>query len=90
VYNSTEPVPVSLQFEGITKMGATANLTILTGPADPYGYNDPFSRVNVVKETMSEVSAGEGGVFSFSLPALSVAVLETSDKIKTPCRTRRK
>lgn len=82
VYNATEPVPVSLRFEGIEGAGATANLTVLTGPADPYGYNDPFTRVNVVKETVSELTAGEGGVFSFSLPALSIAVLETADAIR--------
>ncbi|KXX74213.1 Alpha-L-arabinofuranosidase A [Madurella mycetomatis] len=84
VNNATEPIAVSLKFEGIEDKGATANLTVLTGPADPYGYNDPFTRVNVVKQTRSELAAEEGGVFSFSLPALSIAVLETSDPIKLP------
>lgn len=84
VNNATEPIAVSLKFEGIENKGATANLTVLTGPEDPYGYNDPFTRVNVVKQTWSELAAEEGGVFSFSLPALSIAVLETSDPIKLP------
>ncbi|KAK4458635.1 alpha-L-arabinofuranosidase A [Cladorrhinum samala] len=81
VYNSTEPVPVSLQFEGVPK-GAKASLTVLTGPSDQYAYNDPFTRVNVVKEDTKVVRAGEKGTFTFSLPALSVAVLETEDRYR--------
>jgi len=73
VYNSTAPVPVSLRFE---KKHPSATLTLLTGPADPYAFNDPFTRVNVVKETKTELKAGPGGAFEFSLPALSVAVVE--------------
>ncbi|KAB5536249.1 glycoside hydrolase superfamily [Coniochaeta sp. 2T2.1] len=87
VYNSTEDVPVSLKFQGFSK-GATATLTVLTGPENPYGYNDPFTHVNVVKETTSTVTAGDDGSFKFSLPELSVAVLETDGAVK--CRKRRK
>jgi len=71
VYNSTEPVPVSLQFEGVPK-GAKASLTVLTGPSDQYAY----------KEDTKVVRAGEKGTFTFSLPALSVAVLETEDRYR--------
>ena len=90
VYNSTEPVPVSLKFEGITKKGAKAELTVLTGPKDPYGYNDPFKHNNVVKTTKVKLTAGRDGAFDFSLPPLSVAVLETKDKIKKPHRPPRR
>ncbi|KAL2019360.1 hypothetical protein VTK56DRAFT_9740 [Thermocarpiscus australiensis] len=78
VYNSTggADVPVSLTFEGV-KPGTKAELTILTGPEDPYGFNDPFTRVNVVRTTSEKITAGKGGSFEFSLPNLSVAVLET-------------
>ena len=81
VYNTTAPVPVSLQLEGYKK-GATATLTVLTGPENPYGYNDPWTQANVVKETTTTLKAGDNGTFSFSLPQLSVAVLETSGKGK--------
>jgi alpha-N-arabinofuranosidase len=87
VYNTTEDVPVSLRFEGSPK-GATATLTVLTGPENPYGYNDPFTHVNVVKETTSIVTAGADGTFQFSLPQLSVAVLETNASVK--CRKKRR
>lgn len=79
MYNSTQDVPVSLQFEGYSK-GATAQLTMLTGPENPYGVNDPYLQNNVVKETTSTVVAGDKGVFKFSLPQLSIAVLETKTK----------
>ncbi|KAK3934967.1 glycoside hydrolase superfamily [Diplogelasinospora grovesii] len=78
VYNSTAPVPVNVQFEGVDK-NTQATLTVLTGPADPYGYNDPFTQKNVVKETVTTVKADKDGGFGFSLPALSVAVLEVDD-----------
>ncbi|KAK5652000.1 hypothetical protein OQA88_10903 [Cercophora sp. LCS_1] len=77
VYNSTEPVSVSVKFEGQEKKGAKATLTVLTGPKDPYGFNNPATGENVVKEKKETVSAGEGGVYEFTLPQLSVAVLET-------------
>ncbi|KAK3391644.1 glycoside hydrolase superfamily [Sordaria brevicollis] len=87
VYNSTEPIAVSVQFAGLAgkvkqpaKKPATATLTVLTGPANPYGYNDPWKHNNVVKETKTKLKAKEGGTFSFTLPQLSVAVLETDSK----------
>ncbi len=83
VYNATEPVAVSLQFEGIEMKGSKATLTLLTGPEDPYAVNDPFTQINVVNETTATLTAGEGGVFVFSLPSLSVAVLETEGESKT-------
>ena len=87
VFNSTNgaDVPVSVDFEGV-KAGTTAQLTVLTGPADPYGFNDPFTHVNVVKTSKQVLTAGADGVFTFSLPNLSVAVLDSGT---TSCKKRR-
>jgi alpha-N-arabinofuranosidase len=84
-YNSTASadVPVSLKFDGV-KSGTKAELTLLTGPADPYGYHDPFTGVNVVKTTKQHLAAGKDGSFKFSMPNLSVAVLETEPSRKKP------
>ncbi|ORY62465.1 alpha-L-arabinofuranosidase [Pseudomassariella vexata] len=78
VYNSTNEadIPVSLSFDGV-EAGTEAELTILTGPENPYGYNDPFTGVNVVKTTKEKVVASEDGVFEFSLPNMSFSVLNT-------------
>lgn len=79
VFNTTDnsSVPVNVHFEGI-KEGTKANLTVLTNPGgDPYAYNDPLTGVNIVKTTTSILTAGDGGVFTFNLPELSVAVLDT-------------
>ncbi|KAK9797652.1 putative non-reducing end alpha-L-arabinofuranosidase [Seiridium cardinale] len=78
VYNSTDgaEVPVSLTFDGVAA-GTAADLTVLTGPEDPYGWNDPFAGVNVVTTTKTTVTANDDGAFEFSLPNLSVAVLDT-------------
>lgn len=79
VYNSTTPVPVNLKIESV-EAGTAATLVTLTGPADPYAINDPFLRTNVVKETTTKLVADKDGAFTFSLPQLSVAVLETEKK----------
>ncbi|KAI1341195.1 alpha-L-arabinofuranosidase [Xylariaceae sp. FL0016] len=78
VYNSTDAadVPVKLTFEGVAA-GTAAELTVLTGPENPYGINDPFAGVNVVKTSKTTVTAGDDGTFEFALPNLSVAVLDT-------------
>lgn len=77
MYNSTLPVPVSIKFDGKkAKKGERATLTVLTGPKDPYAVNDPWTQENIVKETRSTLTAGEGGVFRFELEGLSVAALE--------------
>ncbi|KAF3069812.1 Alpha-L-arabinofuranosidase A [Daldinia childiae] len=79
VYNSTDgaDVPVKLSFEGV-KQGTTAELTILTGPKDPYGVNDPATDINVVKTSKKTIRSDKTGSFQFSLPNLSIAVLDTS------------
>lgn len=74
VYNSTSDVPISVSFEGCAA-GATANLTVLTAP-DGYSYNDIGS--DVVEKSTTTITASAAGVFSFSLPNLSVSVLEVT------------
>lgn len=78
VYNSTDgaDVPISLRFEGVAA-GTTAELTVLTGPEDPYEVNNPFNGVNIVKTTKTAVKSNKSGTFSFRLPNLSIAVLDT-------------
>ncbi|KAM3413554.1 hypothetical protein BST61_g11542 [Cercospora zeina] len=79
VYNTTNSssVPISVHFEGIAQ-GMLANLTVLTNSGESgYAYNDPHTGINVVETTTSVLTAGVGGVFSFELPELSVAVLDT-------------
>lgn len=71
VYNSSDEVAVGVAFEGVGQ-GATASLTVLTAP-DPYSYNSVGS--DVVSSSNTTITAGAGGVFSFSLPNLSVSVL---------------
>ncbi|KAF1936247.1 alpha-N-arabinofuranosidase A precursor [Clathrospora elynae] len=79
VYNTTngDNVPVSVHFEGVAP-GTLANLTLLTNSVgDPYMYNDPFTGINIVHTNTTLVAAGSDGAFKFSLPSLSVAVLDT-------------
>jgi alpha-N-arabinofuranosidase len=73
VYNSTGPVPVTVQFEGLSS-GASANLTILTG-TDPYASNG-YDQPEVVITNSTMLKSTDAG-FSFELPNLSVAVLST-------------
>lgn len=78
-YNTTNgaDVPVSVQFQGV-KQGTKATLTVLTNSVgDPYAYNDPFTGVDIVNTTTTELVAGRSGAFEFKLPQLSVAVLDT-------------
>lgn len=75
MYNSTEPVPVSLTFEGV-KTGSPAELTVLTAP-DAFAMNE-VGGPNLVDSKVQTVEAGKGGVFEFELPDLSIAVLKTT------------
>lgn len=74
VYNSTADVPFSVRFDGL-KAGARAQLTVLTAPEGGFAHNTPQHK-DAVKKTVSEVKADQEGVVAFSLPDLSVAVLE--------------
>jgi alpha-N-arabinofuranosidase len=73
VYNSTLDVPVTVQFAGCN--AKMANLTILSSD-DPNASNYPGGP-EVVKTKVQSVTAKAHGVFEFSLPNLSVAVLKT-------------
>jgi alpha-N-arabinofuranosidase len=77
VYNSTADVPVSLTFDGV-KPGTPAQLTVLTAPG-PLAMNE-IGAPNVVNSKVTNLRAGKNGVFNFSLPNLSVAVLKTTGK----------
>jgi len=79
LYNTTDggSIPVSVHFEGVAA-GAKASLSVLTNSVgDPYAYNDPFTGVNIVSTNTTELTADGRGAFHFSLPQLSVAVLDT-------------
>ena len=80
VYNSTGDVPVSLSFDGVSG-GTIANLTWLTAD-DPYAYNN-VSTPNVVQTNTTTLTSDSNGVFTFSLPNLSVAILETINSAST-------
>lgn len=94
VYNSTVTgnnnsttsvnVPVRLTFDGV-KPGTKAELTVLSGPQNVYESNDPANpALNIVKTTVTEVTSDAKGVFSFSLPDMSVSVLDTTPKKPGP------
>ena len=72
VYNASMPVPFTVRFDSV-KQGTPANLTVLTAPED-MSYADVGN--NPVK-TMTRTIECDGDGYSFELPPLSVAVLET-------------
>lgn len=85
VYNSTSTpdqptpyengiIPVEMSFDGVAQ-GARANLTVLTAPS--WNAFNEVGEANVVQTTVTTITADLGGVFSFELPDLSVALLET-------------
>lgn len=90
VFNTTDSadVPVSVKFEGV-KAGTKASLTVITNPGgDPYAYNDPHTGINIVNSTTISIASNEDGAFEFSLPELSVAVLDA--KTKSGCKSRKR
>lgn len=72
VYNSSEAVDFSVTFEGLSEGQTSATLTVLTAP-DGYSHNE--YDVVVTETTTTTLTVDADGVFSFSLPELSVAVL---------------
>lgn len=85
-YNTTNGAdePVTVRFDGV-KRGTKATLTLLTNPGgDPYQYNDPLKGNNIVESTTTIISADKKGAFHFSMPQLSVAVLDTDTKVDQP------
>lgn len=79
VYNTTDgaDVPITVAFEGV-EAGTEATLSTAIQPAgDPWAYNDPFTQENVVETSVQIITANADGVFEFSMPQLSVGVLDT-------------
>ncbi|GAB7342511.1 hypothetical protein MBLNU457_g0701t1 [Dothideomycetes sp. NU457] len=73
VYNSTDDVDFDIKFDGVAG-GASATLTTLTAPS---GFSmNAVGGPNVVKTSTFHLTADGAGVFHFTLPDLSVAVLE--------------
>lgn len=88
-YNTTnhEDTDVSIKFEGVDAGKAT--LTLMYGTDGPYGYNDPATGNNVVKEETTVLSARDNGAFQFSMPELSVAVLELGEDANAQKKIKR-
>ena len=78
LYNTTDggPAAVSVRFDGVAA-GEEAELTLLSTDGGPWAFNDPFTGVNVVHSNATLIKADKDGKFSFSMPQLSVAVLDT-------------
>lgn len=74
IYNTTDPVSFNIDFEGLKK-GAKAKLTVLNAPSG-LSYNVAGGQ-NVVKQTVTDLEAKKGGVFSFELKEYDIAVLTT-------------
>ncbi|CAD6444319.1 46e6c364-b35c-4f31-b992-b3303e9c9e31 [Sclerotinia trifoliorum] len=74
VYNTTESVPFSIDFEGVDA-GAKGTLTVLNAPdgnsMNVYGGED------VVIKKVSSITAGPGGKFEFELKEYDIAVFTT-------------
>ncbi|KAF7930604.1 uncharacterized protein EAE98_005004 [Botrytis deweyae] len=74
IYNTTAPVPFSIDFEGV-HAGAVGTLTVLNAPegnaVNVYGGED------VVVKTVKNVTAGAGGKFEFELKEYDIAVFTT-------------
>ncbi|KAF6814898.1 alpha-L-arabinofuranosidase, partial [Colletotrichum musicola] len=75
VYNSTAAIPMEVSFDGVGE-GTVAELTILT--ADDVSAENILGGPDVVKYNVSSLTAGSGGLYRFTLPDASVAVLSTS------------
>lgn len=74
IYNTTEPIPFNINFEGLRR-GSSATLTVLNAPSG-LSYN-AIGGQNVVKQTVTKLTAQRGGVFSFKLSQYDIAVLTT-------------
>jgi alpha-L-arabinofuranosidase len=75
VYNGSVALPMTVTFEAVRE-GATAVLTVMSAPS---GTSNNAIGSNVVKTTTQILTAETGGAFTFSLPNLSVSVLEVKN-----------
>lgn len=92
VYNTTDSqdVSITVAFEGV-EAGTEATLSTATqASGDPWAYNDPFTQENVVETSVQIVTANEDGVFEFTMPELSVGVLDTDLSAKATSYERRR
>ncbi|KAA8568268.1 hypothetical protein EYC84_008647 [Monilinia fructicola] len=74
IYNTTEPVPFSIDFEGVDA-GATGTLTVLNAPDG--NSKNVFGGEDLVVKTVNSVTAGAGGKFEFVLKEYDIAVFTT-------------
>ena len=72
VYNGSGTLPMMVTFAAISE-GALAVLTVLTAPS---GTSSNSLGSNVLKTSTQNLTAGTGGLFTFSLPNFSVSMLE--------------
>ncbi|KAK3329952.1 alpha-L-arabinofuranosidase A [Apodospora peruviana] len=73
VYESRAAVPVTVTFTGVTA-GTTATLKILTAPNE--NSNNAVGAASVVQTVAQTLTAAADGSFTYSLPDMSVSVLE--------------
>ncbi|KAI9641607.1 hypothetical protein NHQ30_009460 [Ciborinia camelliae] len=77
IYNTTEPIPFSIDFEGVDK-GAMGTLTVLNAPGLDGGNSaNVYEGEDVVVKIVKNVIAGEGGKFEFELKEYDIAVFTT-------------
>jgi len=72
----TGGIPVAVTAEGVAA-GGRAQLTMLTSNSGPTASNVPGVKGNVVKTTKKMLTADKSGAFSFFVPNLAVALLQT-------------
>jgi len=86
VYNTTTPVQMDVTLEGVSQ-GTSATLTVLTAPSGDA--QNVAAGTNVVDTNTTTLTAGEGGLFSYQLPELSVSVLKVAGSKKYGRRVSR-
>ncbi|KAL9061117.1 MAG: hypothetical protein Q9162_000262 [Coniocarpon cinnabarinum] len=70
-------VPITVTFDGVSG-GTSAQLTVMSAP-DPLAMNTAAG-TSVINTQVTQVTADENGAFTFNVPDLSVAILETQPK----------
>ena len=76
VYDGSANVPMTVSFAGVAE-GTTATLTVLGAPNDDS--SNEVGRSPVVNTDVQTLRAGSGGVFTYTLPNMSVSLLEVKD-----------
>ena len=76
VYDAGADVPMTVTFAGVSE-GTAATLTVLSAPSD-----DSSNELGVAPVVMTDTEtlrAGAGGTFTYTLPNMSVSLLEVKD-----------